>query len=107
VTLLATTACPPPGRRPVLRPTATLLATTEATTSGKSSPIPGMPTTVDLDVDARWRDAGLSDDAGWRREVQLATISMRLHRDASGDAVMQAWRLGSPGQAGRRVRRRP
>lgn len=82
VALLATTACSPQGRRPVLRPTATLLATTEETTSGKSSPILGMPTTVGLDVDARWRHAGLSDDAGRRREVQLAAISMLLRLGA-------------------------
>ena len=98
--LLATTACSPPGRRSVLRPTATLLATTEETTSGKSSPIPGMPTTVDLDVDVRWRDAGLSDDAGWRREVQLAAISMRLHRDASGDASCKLGASGLPAKQG-------
>jgi hypothetical protein len=82
VALLATTACSPQGRRPVLRPTATLLATTEETTSGKSSPILGMPTTVGLDVDARWRHAGRSDDAGRRREVQLAAISMLLRLGA-------------------------
>jgi hypothetical protein len=100
VTLLVTMACPPRGRRPVLRPRATLLATTEETTSGKSSPIPAMSTTVDLDVDACWRDAGLSDDARRRREVQLATSSMQLYRDASGDAVMPASRHGSPDRGG-------